>query len=316
MSQTLFMIGAGVIARLHAHATAKLGEPVRIFVTDPSAAAIEQFTREFPQAIVCESVGTMLAKEPSPDDIVIIATPPSSHAELTIAALRSGRHVLCEKPLAMDVAQAKQMLDVAKQQRRLLGCCSTRFLGLPATEEVRRMIKEHLLGDIYHMTFVNRWPRRRSGIEYQPESRWFLDITKSGGGVLMDWGPYDIASMVDLFRPRAIAIATAWIARPITQIDPTDIKLETEQHFAAAMTLELNDGRRIPVSYERAVCTHGHEISMVEVEGTLGAARWDWLGTEGKVSRTLDVNGKLETRESMYPDETGLIWPIDRCTIF
>ena len=42
MSQTLFMIGAGVIARLHAHATAKLGEPVRIFVTDPSAAAIEQ----------------------------------------------------------------------------------------------------------------------------------------------------------------------------------------------------------------------------------------------------------------------------------
>ena len=97
----------------------------------------------------------MLAKEPSLDDIVIIATPPSSHAELTIAALRSGRHVLCEKPLAMDVAQAKQMLDVAIQQRRLLGCCSTRFLGLPATEEVRRMIKEHLLGDIYHMTFVN-----------------------------------------------------------------------------------------------------------------------------------------------------------------
>ena len=124
----------------------------------------------------------------------------------------------------------------------------------------------------------------------------------------MDWGPYDIASMVDLFRPRAIAIATAWIVRPITQIDPTDIKLQTEQHFAAAMTLELNDGRKIPVSYERAVCTHGHEISMVEVEGTLGAARWDWLGTEGKVSRTLDVNGKLETRESMYPDETGLIW--------
>lgn len=311
MNQNVFIIGAGVIGRAHAAAAAKLREQTKIVVTDPNPASIRQFKAEHPDAHVVDSIAAMLSHPPDLNDIVIIATPPYTHAELSAAALRSGRHVLCEKPLAMNVEEANRMLSAATSAGKLLGCCSTRFLGLPALDEVRRLVDNQILGDVYHVTFIHRCSRRRSGIEYQPESRWFLDASRSGGGVLMDWGPYDIAALVDLFRPIRVGVSGAWIARPITETDPADVVLETEQHVAATLKLELSDGRKIPVTYERAVCTHGHETSVVEVEGTLGAARWDWLGNEGQVSHAFDVKGNVQSLESLHPEQSGLS-PHDR----
>jgi predicted dehydrogenase len=170
------------------------------------------------------------------------------------------------------------------------------------------------LGEVYHINWINRRHRARSGIEYQPQSRWFIDITKSGGGVVMDWGPYDFAAMSELLEPVRVDVCSAWIARPETAADPKDIELKTSQHASASLVFYLADGRTIPVTYERAACTHGHETNDIEIEGTRGAVRWDWLGG-GKVHLSKDVAAKVQKTTTQHPDSDGL-GPHDKPIIF
>ena len=80
-------------------------------------------------------------------DIVSVAVPNNQHMELTIAALESGANVLCEKPMAMNEAEAQKMLDTAKRCNRKLGIdFSYRFF--PQSRAMKDMIAEGALGDI------------------------------------------------------------------------------------------------------------------------------------------------------------------------
>jgi predicted dehydrogenase len=189
----IYLVGAGIICRYHAEAAAKLPELAELRVAAPNPKALEAFLEQFPGVPAYNDFKSMLdTEEPREDDVVIVGTPPFAQIHPTIYALESGRHVLCEKPFAMNVREAELMLSAAESQSKLIGCCSVRFKGMHHMEAVKQIVRSDQLGDIYHMTFVNKWERSRSGIEYQPGSTWFLDTSKSGGGILMDWGPYDI----------------------------------------------------------------------------------------------------------------------------
>src|SRR3954452_13540177 len=135
----LYLIGAGVIARTHAEAAGKLGEPIELRVADPASEVLAGFLEAFPQAVGYPGAEAMLGAEAAADgDIVIVATPPVFHSGPAIAAARSGRNVLCEKPLALSVAEAEEMLHAADEHGVLFGSCSTRFRGLPHNEAVKR----------------------------------------------------------------------------------------------------------------------------------------------------------------------------------
>jgi predicted dehydrogenase len=86
----------------------------------------------------------------SPDiDIVDINTPNDSHAEIAIAAARAGKQILCEKPLGMDVAQCKEMLDAAKKARVVHMVCHN-YRRIPAIAHAKKMIEEGAIGEIFH----------------------------------------------------------------------------------------------------------------------------------------------------------------------
>ncbi|MGG3468204.1 Gfo/Idh/MocA family oxidoreductase [Neobacillus pocheonensis] len=305
----LYIIGAGVIGRTHAEAANKLSEPIQLRVADTNPNALTMFCEKFPEATSFSSVEEMLSSEAAQhDDIVIVSTPPMAHLDPTKLALESGRHVLCEKPLAMSVTQAKEMVQIAEKHNRSIGCCSVRFKGMPHMETVKNVIRSGCLGDIYHVTFVNKWERSRSGIEYQPTSRWFLDSKQSGGGVLMDWGPYDFATLNDILSPDKIEINAAWIAKPITEIDPSDIPFDVETHVSAFMTYN-KDNHPIQVHYERASCAHGEGYVKAEIEGTLGSLRWTPFDSKQPVFRRYDHQGQIVEEQV----ETG---PRSEYTIF
>ena len=111
------------------------------------------------------------------------------------------------------------MLAAAEENGRLLGCCSTRLLARRRRGRWPQLVRDGALGNLYHVTFIHRLQRSRSGIEHQHSSRWFLDKSKSGGGVIMDWGPYDIAALTEVFQPVKMTVSSASLARPVTGAD-------------------------------------------------------------------------------------------------
>ena len=131
----------------------------------------------------------MLAKEKL--DIVSVAVPNFLHKELTIAALESGANVLCEKPMALNASDAREMADTAKKAGKLLGInFSYRFR--PQSRAMKALVDEGLLGEIYYGRSV--WLRRRgipgmeAGTSQSGQGKWFFDKKLSGGGPLIDLG--------------------------------------------------------------------------------------------------------------------------------
>ncbi|HTG67628.1 MAG TPA: Gfo/Idh/MocA family oxidoreductase [Candidatus Udaeobacter sp.] len=299
MKQRIYIVGAGAIAGYHAEAIAHLSESEAdrpsLFVTDVNHTALAEFVKRFPWATPFEDLMSVLSEPAQEDDVVIVATPPLTHADISCSALRSGRHVLCEKPLAMNKEEAALMLRAAEEAGKRLGCCSSRFAGLRITEEVKAILGQGGLGEVYQVQWVQRRKRARTGIEYQPSSRWFLNRSVSGGGTLMDWGPYDIASLTEVLQPVKVEVLHAWMTDPKTEHPlAAGVLSDVEQHVGATMKFHLPGGGVVPVHYERAACCHGEERSVTEIEGTEGALEWDWLclDGEGDLIRHYDVNGE------------------------
>lgn len=298
MTQRILIVGSGAIAHYHA-AAARLIPGAAILAADPSAPARAKFAEAFPEAIMFESSTAMLASAPAgPGDIVVVAVPPWLHALQAVQALEAGFHVLCEKPLGRNLAEVDQILAAAARAGRMVGDCAVRFNGQPAMERAREILRAGDLGRLNMARLVNRSPRGRPGIEYQPASRWFLNREKAGGGVLLDWSVYDLGMLFDVLRPAAVTIRAAWTGRVEGRDDPPEFPVEVESHVAAMMELDLPDGQRLPLLYERANGVNGPALNELSVEGTKGGLSWQWLppyeGGKARLTRHVDQGSTVE----------------------
>ena len=159
-------------------------------------------------------------------DMVSVCLPNFLHAEVSIAALDAGLHVLCEKPMAPSVAQAEEMLAAAQRNnRRLMLAYNYRYRA--DVQWMRRVVQSGQLGEIYHVYAA--W-RRETGI---PGSGWFGNKQMAGGGALIDLGVHVLdmtmymlgfpaATTVSgdthtLFGPRGLK---TWGRRPGQTIEP------------------------------------------------------------------------------------------------
>ena len=122
-------------------------------------------------------------------EIVHIATPPSSHYELVLAAAKAGKNVLCEKPLAMNIAQADEMLSAAADAGTIV---PVNFVlrHNAATEMVKDVIGSGLLGDVLSARLTNCAADSNLGPEH-----WFWDLSVSGG-IFIEHGVH----FFDLYR--------------------------------------------------------------------------------------------------------------------
>src|SRR6478735_8141994 len=108
-------------------------------------------------------------------DVVYIATPPFLHHAQALAALEAGKHVIVEKPLAMTVGQADELISVARWRDRLIIANLMQRYN-PLFDAVRRLVEARVLGDVLRGTFENY-----ASDENLPEGHWFWDRSRSGG---------------------------------------------------------------------------------------------------------------------------------------
>lgn len=310
----IYLYGAGSIAWRHGVAAQSLGPDVQLFAADPSKNARESLLAKFPSATVYDNAEDMLNSSTGQErDIVVVAVPPCLHHAAALAAFKTKRHVLCEKPVAVSETEMAEMLAASDSAGRLLSECSFRYLGNGALDRARNLIESGGVGSVYHARLVHRQPRSRPGIEYQPESKWFLDKKISGGGAIFDWGVYDLTMFFDVLRPIAATVHYAWLATPRTGTDPTERAISVETHAGAAITLTLENGTVIPLDYERASGFHGEPQTSINVDGTTGGLTWEWVPTfdykeevdelkEGfKLVHYVDVDGQVEAKEEKFP---------------
>jgi predicted dehydrogenase len=124
-------------------------------------------------------------------DLIDICTPGNTHAEIAIAALEAGKHVLCEKPLANSVDEAERMTAAAEEaaKRGVFAMCGFSYRRTPALALAKRMVEEGRLGSIRHVRaqYLQDWLSNENA-----PMTWRLDKEKSGSGSLGDIGAHII----------------------------------------------------------------------------------------------------------------------------
>lgn len=175
------IIGSGGIAvSCHMPGYASMPELCEmVAVCDIAKESAEAAAKKFDVAKVMTDYKELLS---DPEiDAVSIATPNAFHKQPTIDALRAGKHVLCEKPLAMNAAEAKEMCRAAKETGKILQVALQTRFGGPA-RFVKTFIDNGNMGQIY---YARAKALRRRGV---PHWGVFIDKEKQGGGPLIDIG--------------------------------------------------------------------------------------------------------------------------------
>lgn len=203
MNSTRFkigVIGAGAIAaQVHIPAWQALSDTEIVGVVDAKLERAQEVAKKHGIANAFSDYRELL-KVPGLD-AVSVCSPNAFHAEQSIAALEAGINVLCEKPMAIKLADAEAMVAAAKRTGKLLMIGMTNRFR-PDTEALRQYVADGLLGDVYYMKAG--W-LRRSGIPGY--GSWFTNKDLAGGGCLLDIGVHflDLALWVAGF-PKPVSV--------------------------------------------------------------------------------------------------------------
>lgn len=186
------IIGCGVICHTYISNIKAIYKWLEIIAcADVLIEKAEEVARKYdiPKACSCQEL-----LEDCEVEIVVNLTIPTAHTEINQRALNSGKHVYCEKPLALSLKDAKESIELAKKRGLMLGCAPETFLGA-GLQTCRKVMDEGWIGKPLSAT-ANM---TSYGVETWHASPEFY--YKSGGGPMMDMGPYYMTALVALLGP-------------------------------------------------------------------------------------------------------------------
>jgi predicted dehydrogenase len=261
--KSIGIIGVGFGAQVHVPAFRSEGWDV---------AAICSRTREKAQKAADEAGIASVYTDPMElirrDDLAAIAiiTPPGAHHRLSIAALDAGKHVLCEKPFAIDAKQGEEMRAAADKSDRT-AMIAHEFRHTPQRAYIRQLLDDGYIGKLQLCTmelfldrYVSREPRPLTWNAYQSE----------GGGLLGALGSHYIDALRFWFGE--IASVSAWLAafRPDVVDVATGkiVKAETDDTFSFTVAFK-NGGMATMTSSFAVTPARGAKIAVMGDRGTL-----------------------------------------------
>jgi predicted dehydrogenase len=225
-------------------------------------------------------------------DLIDVCTPGDSHAEIALAALAAGKHVLCEKPLANTIAEARQMAAAAVRAEAagIRSMCGFNYRRVPAVSLMRRMVADGRIGDIRHIraAYLQDWIT-----DPQFPLVWRLQKDKAGSGALGDIGAH-IIDLTQFVSGQSITGVTALTEtfvkeRPLPQAS-SGLSAAAEDNSGngtpiatgpvtvddAALFLARLDGGAI-ATYEATRFATGRKNGLrVEINGSRGSVAFDF----------------------------------------
>jgi predicted dehydrogenase len=232
-------------------------------------------------------------------DGVSIAVPNKFHAPLTLAAIKAGCHVLCEKPMAMTVKEAQTMLAAAKKARKnLMINFSYRFLDM--SQALKQQVESGAIGDIYFGRTV--WHRRRGIPGF---GGWFTNKELAGGGPLIDLGVHRVDLALWLMDyPEPVAVSGSCYNVIAKELAKRARKTYTVEDLACGL-VKFANGATLIVEASWAVNNALEEEMITTLYGTKG----------GLVQR--NKNGAYEWHAELHTEEGGNLYTkvLDRAMV-
>ena len=252
------LVGCGDIARKRvAPALRDLENCELVAVSRADAARAESFAAEF-GAKRWHADWRDLIKDPEVE-AVYVATPVHLHAEQAVAAAEAGKHVLCEKPMALTVAECERMNAAAEANGVRLGVAYYRRF-YPAVERLRKILESGEIG-VPVVAQVNAF-ERFDPVTENPRS-WLLDRRQSGGGPMFDFGCHRIEVLLSLFGEVKAVKGLA-----------TNVLFEREVEDTACALLQFERGTQGVISVTHAA---SEPQDTLEIFGSEGSVRVDEL---------------------------------------
>lgn len=196
MTLRLGIIGTGFARRVQLPALTFVPGVRAVAVASGNRANAEATAREFGMPAVFDD-GLDLVRDPGVDAVIVSSTP-SSHARFAIAALEAGKHVLCEKPTALDAVEARRMLDAARAHPRQVAWIDHELRYEPNRRKIRDLIRAGEIGAVRHLELTLKPYLRTDGRAQTNQAApwtWWSDAAQ-GGGILGAVGSH----LVDLCR--------------------------------------------------------------------------------------------------------------------
>ncbi len=176
------IIGSQFVASIHAESVKRFPGAVLSAVASPTAEHAEAFARRFDVARWSTDPYTLIASDDL--DVVIIASPNDTHAPLTLAAAKAGKHVICEKPLCLNLAEADAMIEACRVANVKL-MYAEELCFAPKYVRLKQLLDSGALGK----PTLLKQSEKHDG----PHADHFYNVERSGGGVTMDMGCHAIA---------------------------------------------------------------------------------------------------------------------------
>ncbi|MBL8058023.1 MAG: Gfo/Idh/MocA family oxidoreductase [Anaerolineales bacterium] len=300
------IIGCGFIANgKHLPSMARIeGVEAAAFcdiVLERAQASAKQFGG--PDALVCTDYRDVLKR--ADIDVIHVCTPNNSHAEISIAALQAGKHVMCEKPMAKTAAEAKAMLEASRATGKLLTIgYQNRFRE--DSLFMKALCEAGELGDIY---LGKAFATRRRGV---PVWGVFMDKEKQGGGPLIDLATHAVDLtlwMMANYEPASVLGSTfdkiAKLGSPANSMGVWDpAKFEVED--SAFGLVKFKNGATVVVEASWALNMIISNEAMTLLCGTKAGA--DMFPPEGPIVRTADFQSAPSFHVRVNGENAGKLY--------
>jgi oxidoreductase domain protein len=292
-TKNIGVVGAGFMGKAHCVALSNMPKlftdapyvPVFKTVCDIVPEIAEDFKERFSFEKACTDYMDII-NDPE-IDIVCVCTPNDSHAEISIAALKAGKHVICEKPIATKTEDAKAMAEAAEEaaKKGIVSMCGYQYRRVPAIDEAKKIIESGRLGEITNVRaqYLQSW----SADPRSPLSWRFVKET-AGAGTLGDIFTHalDIAQYLAGNVTDVVSMVKTYIKERPVQEGGVDllgtVKLGDD---AKKQVVDVDDEVSVLCNFESGAIGSVEATRMawgrnnyltVEVHGTKGSLTWNY----------------------------------------
>jgi predicted dehydrogenase len=300
---TVAVVGTGFIGPVHAEALHRLGITVRgIMGSNPekSRQAAQKIGLEMAYGDYQEILDDPLV------DSVHITTPNKAHFDMAKRALVAGKHVVCEKPLAMNSAETAELVRVARDHPRLISAVNYNLRFYPMVLQARELVRNGELGEIYNV----RGAYHQDWLLYETDWNWRL-VPEEGGNLraIGDIGTHwmdlvafvtglevesllaDLSTFVSPRRKPRQAVATFEGKKQDGPADYDEIEIQTDDW--SAVIFHYHGGARGTMNVSQVNAGRKNQLSF-EIAGSKAAVAWDgerpnelWIGRRDRPNELL-----------------------------